>query len=327
MPGGGSAGPNDIHPVVDPVSLNVGRGMIFRGGADDSGTFDLRAAFYHGAALQTRQTSLGFRVVCAASAPDSPPAVAPPPDVSALWMWAAGIRPKDPVLVSRATEYAIRAGHEQARHLRFAEAETSFTRAVELRPGDIVTWYFVAALRLHLGDMTGYQAACKAMLEISTDAEVDSTSERTAKAMLLDRTLKPSEKLDDATEQAAKAVRLGGESPNLGWFVLTEGMAAYRAGKYADAVEILKKTRINAHPAQCLTDLFLAMAQHRSGQTAEARQTLDGAFAIIRGEAPANSADWGEGWIDWLGCRIAMSEAESVLATPAATQPVKAGKP
>jgi tetratricopeptide (TPR) repeat protein len=226
--------------------------------------------------------------------------------------------------VKRGVEYAIRTGHARGSRLRWREAADLFTRATELQPNDPVLLFYVAALRLQLGDADAYRAACRQLLAyaMGPGSNRPDYTERAAKAMLLDPDLKPGVELY-ATQQAMRSVELGVGSGLEGWLHLVEGMARYRQRKYDPAVAALKTSQAelkDAPAGRLLAEFVLAMAQHRAGDVAAARSTYDAAAALMPADLGADpNADWGPFWIDWLDASIAQREAKQVLGvTPAA---------
>jgi tetratricopeptide (TPR) repeat protein len=76
-----------------------------------------------------------------------------------------------------------------------------------------------------------------------------------------------------AVSLARKAVAL---APNEAVFLNTLGIALYRAGRYADAVDTLEQNLAASRGKFAAYDLFfLAMARHRLGQTVQARDSFD----------------------------------------------------
>ncbi len=67
-------------------------------------------------------------------------------------------------------------------------------------------------------------------------------------------------------------------APNNGLYLNTLGVAQYRSGRYSDAVTTLMRSdQLNAQPlggSEPADLAFLALAQHRLGQTEKARDTL-----------------------------------------------------
>jgi tetratricopeptide (TPR) repeat protein len=87
-----------------------------------------------------------------------------------------------------------------------------------------------------------------------------------------------------AVEIAQHAVDAGPNSGNLN----TLGVAMYRVGRYADAVEALLKSEENEVPSSAYNEVFLAMAHFRLGNRVEARRWFDKAVEIMDKSSPQN---------------------------------------
>jgi tetratricopeptide (TPR) repeat protein len=99
--------------------------------------------------------------------------------------------------------------------------------------------------------------------------------------------------------------------------VLARGLADYREGQYARAVERLKSLAPDPEGIHrdTTTYLVLGMAHQRLGQAAEARQALDRARAILEQKYPKpDRGDLFPGdWQEWLRCQILRREAEALI--------------
>jgi tetratricopeptide (TPR) repeat protein len=110
-----------------------------------------------------------------------------------------------------------------------------------------------------------------------------------------------------AVSLAKKAVAL---APSQASFHNTLGIALYRTGRYADAVAALKQSLAASRGKSAAYDLFfLAMAQHRLGQTVQARDLFDRAVRWW-GEQKQLPEPYAE---ELAGFR---AEADAVLACP-----------
>jgi Flp pilus assembly protein TadD len=107
-------------------------------------------------------------------------------------------------------------------------------------------------------------------------------------------------------------------------------MAQYRAGQYQPAVRRLRESLLG-HPdwaGRAIGYPVLAMAHHRLGQTAEARQALDAAAEAIDGwtrdryqnqgeehwiHHRGATAYWPIAWWDWLECQLYFREAKVLI--------------
>jgi len=125
----------------------------------------------------------------------------------------------------------------------------------------------------------------------------------------LDANLKPGPELY-AVEQATRSVELGEKSGLRGWFYLVDGMARYRQGKFAPAIEVLRNAQNElklAVPGRLLTEFFIAMAQYRSGDVNGARATYDAAAAFMPRRLDTEpNANW-----EWVGSTGSMPASPS----------------
>ena len=111
-----------------------------------------------------------------------------------------------------------------------------------------------------------------------------------------------------ATRMAALSVAL---SPGEQLSLNTLGVALYRAGRFAEAIETLGKSLEAGHGQYDAFDLFfLAMAHHRLGHREEARSALDRAIEWLTHPGTLAGDQAGE-------LAAFRAEAEAVLAGPA----------
>jgi Flp pilus assembly protein TadD len=100
-------------------------------------------------------------------------------------------------------------------------------------------------------------------------------------------------------------------------FLVTKGMADYRAGDFANAIDRINQG-LSLGPAPWYwfsrdlvgtAHVFLAMAHKRLGHAEQARQALHQATPLA---APRNSRSGGD-WYDWIRLHFAYQEAERLL--------------
>jgi tetratricopeptide (TPR) repeat protein len=100
------------------------------------------------------------------------------------------------------------------------------------------------------------------------------------------------------------------------FFQFAKGLAEYRQGHYARAVECLQK--VADTPGRDFRDaeayLALAMAQMKSGKPAEARAALTRGEAIVASSMPSlENRDLGGSWTDWIIAHALKKEAQAVV--------------
>ncbi|HJT77073.1 MAG TPA: tetratricopeptide repeat protein, partial [Gemmataceae bacterium] len=209
-----------------------------------------------------------------------------------------------------------------ARFGRWDKADAAYRRGLELDPSDHMRWVRAAVLQLYTGDVEGYRRTRRAMLERFGTTDKPEIAERTAKVWLL---------LPDSAADIGPVLKLadravaGNEKHRYYWyFMLCQGLAAYRAGRYPAAAEWLKRAPPGAHrpgheeifaPHDAMAFAVLSLAQHGLGREAEARAALGEARDILAKwlPDPGKGRPFEDNWQDWLQCRILCREAEALL--------------
>jgi serine/threonine protein kinase/tetratricopeptide (TPR) repeat protein len=200
-------------------------------------------------------------------------------------------------------------------------AAADFAREFQLREPDTSTrWFQLALLSVHLGDQEGCRQVCRGM-RVRFGGTVNSTVEdNLIRACVLDP-----DPGDDSAARAELAHRLVAGDPTFFHLYLL-GIAEYRAGRHEEAVRRLQEA-LKAYPAWPMPYPVLAMARHRLGQAAEARQALESAERVLdqwtreRYEKQEDSwfnhlgatAFWPVGWWDYLECQHYYREAKLLI--------------
>jgi WD40 repeat protein len=126
-------------------------------------------------------------------------------------------------------------------------------------------------------------------------------------AWLLAKAPLPHRRGDEAVAHARRAVELAPDQP---MYLNTHGVALYRAGRFAEAVSVLERSLAAGIGNLDGFDLFfLAMAHHRLGHGAAARECFDRALAWARENPPFPQYA--------RELRTFRDEARAVLAGPA----------
>jgi tetratricopeptide (TPR) repeat protein len=242
--------------------------------------------------------------------------------------------PNDPMIL------AVR-GEALARLGQFEPALRDYDRAIELDASRATCWVQRACLHLFLDHREPYREQCVQMLRHFGDAVDPDVGDRVAMTCLL----APEPQTEPRV--IARLIGLGASrtDPALRpWADQTRGVAQYRAGDSAAAVETLTRSRAGFTQGQWhAADFYLAMAHHRLGQAGEARACLDQGVARTRstfvtaeagdavggtgaaGAIPVDAAGWRVGadvsrlsgsLEDWLTCQIARREAEGLIGNP-----------
>jgi WD40 repeat protein len=225
----------------------------------------------------------------------------------------ARLRPKDSQLWLASVNY-------HAARRQWARVATALAKVVELDPTNHLNWYHLAAVYLELGDKEGYRRVCREMLERFGKSDRREIADRVAKTCLL---------ATDAGVDRAHVVKvadsaLAAKAPHalLKWFHLTRGMADYRQGEFARAVDRL---RLSLSPGtevayrDSTAYLLLAMAQQRLGRVKDARESMARARVVAEERFPKVDRGQllGADWSDWLRFQIVRREAEELVKPPA----------
>jgi tetratricopeptide (TPR) repeat protein len=225
------------------------------------------------------------------------------------------------VLAARAQAYA-RLG-------RFPEALADYTRTLELDPSDHFRWFELGGLLARLGEREKFARHCRLALERFGGTSDRTVAERMAKMIASVPAELSGVDPQRAVDLADRAIADGAAHLDMKWFVLTKGIAEYRAGHFESAAVWLRKANERRPGWRAVqAGFYLAMALHRLGRQEEA-------LAVLRETSAAMDADdlklgWTElghehhhltfGWID-LGheyvsvCfgELARREAEELL--------------
>jgi tetratricopeptide (TPR) repeat protein len=186
---------------------------------------------------------------------------------------------------------------------------------VILHPEEYWSWFQLAPLLIVSGDLAGYRQHREAMLARFGATADPLTGERIAKACLL--LPMTGEDLTTASRMADTAVTVGKDHRFLASFQLAKGLAEYRQGRFASALEWTEKALAKAgnndqRDAQCY--VVLAIAHHRSSQTNEALVALGKAVEIVEPKPPRiESGDLTDEWPHRLISQILLREAKTLI--------------
>ncbi len=221
-------------------------------------------------------------------------------DPSSVRPLAIVARENAELLRKRGQAFATRGSWEQA--------AADFSRALELEPDDHLLWYRAVVLQAHLGNKEAYRRLGQQMLERFGGTSDFNIAVRTIKTcLLLPGVLDDQPQLRELIER--EVTRQPGER-GMAWLCLARGLAAYRAGRPAEAADWLTKgLGKNPNPyAEASAHFVLAMCQQQQRQTEAARGSLDRAKALTARLTK-------ESWQDWLINDMLGREAESLIGS------------
>jgi serine/threonine protein kinase/tetratricopeptide (TPR) repeat protein len=210
-----------------------------------------------------------------------------------------------------------------ARTGNWQSAVDDFSKLVKLEPDNHEGYYSLAPLLVQKGDVASYRNLCGRILTHFGAITNDSSMAHRMWRVCL---LLPSSSVEQKTAAALAdaSVPLGMDTINEPWCLFAKGLADYRRGQYASAVEWIHKVqeqrvrpgqgRRRYLAAQCCT--LLAMARHQLNQPAEAEAELSEAAKIIQKEMPKlEGVDLTGNWREWLLTYALMHEATSLIQT------------
>jgi eukaryotic-like serine/threonine-protein kinase len=204
-------------------------------------------------------------------------------------------------------------------------AAADFAEENALREPDATTrWYRHALLRLYVGDDEGYRKVCQTMHDRFSGTLLEDFAGEVIRTCIL--APGPDADLASVVDLAQNALA---DHPGSWYWLYLLGMAQYRAGQYELAVHRLRASLLG-YPdgaTRAMSYPVLAMAHHRLGQTAEAREALDAAAEAIdrwtqdryqfqEGHYYTHhgaTAHWPITWSDWLECQHYYREAKVLI--------------
>ena len=172
-------------------------------------------------------------------------------------------------------------------------------------PADPAGWYSYPELCLFLGEEEAYRRARRALLARFRDSTDPVVAARTSQACLLGPAA--GEELRQAVALADSAMAARDPSATRGYphRLFAKGLADYRQGRFKEAIAVMGEAA--ARVLGPSPRLVVALAQHRGGQTEQARKTL--AAAVASYDWDAVQADLLEDWV----AHVLRREAEALI--------------
>jgi tetratricopeptide (TPR) repeat protein len=213
----------------------------------------------------------------------------------------------------------VQSAERLARQESWAQARDAYAQALadpefdwdpwQLRPGFVVQQ--MAAAFLLAGDEARHRDLCRTLLDRPHEHLSLTMQERNAWACLIKMDHFP----PDLKARALAAIRQtcqGAETENSSWAWLICGLAAYREGRYDDALSALDRAQFGGDmPATARLLLCRAMACQQAGRTDDATAALQEAEAAFARTTPQSSGWWNSGFY-----QIALKELRARMATP-----------
>ncbi|HXJ60719.1 MAG TPA: tetratricopeptide repeat protein [Verrucomicrobiae bacterium] len=202
-----------------------------------------------------------------------------------------------------------------ARQGQWKEAETNFARAIELEPGHHQPYPFLGLVLVQNTNLAAYREHCRRSVERFKTTANPVIAERIAKLCLI---LPGSgADLETVAKLADTAANVGTNHEWIGWFNFSKGLAEYRQGHFANAIEWAQKALAKAGEdlsRDVVTYIVLAMAQHQLKQTDESRANLAKGLQLADAKLPKLiTGDLGDGWDDVVLAWTLMREAKLLV--------------
>ena len=174
----------------------------------------------------------------------------------------------------------------------------NFTRSVTADPTNYFAYPYLGPLLVQAGDLAAYRTLCERALSQFGETADPTTAEQIAKyCMMLPP---PATSLKRLAKLADSALAAGPTNTAPAHYEFVKGLAEYRQGHFAGALEWLRKSAeqegVPARAAQAYA--AMAMAEYQLGQTNAARAALTQGIKIAETElAKSGRIDWNDGLI------------------------------
>jgi len=194
-----------------------------------------------------------------------------------------------------------------------------FTRSVTCDPTNEFAYHYLAPLLVSTGDLDAYHSLCERALSQFSASTDPAVAEQIAKDCLM---LPPPEaNLATLAKMADIAVAAGPNDSKWPYYAFAKGLAEYRQGHFAGAVEWLGKVPASEEVPARTAQMYAtrAMAEFQSGQTNAARASLAETAKIAETKlTQPGRIDWN----DQLIAQFLLKEAKALISDA----PASAGK-
>jgi thiol-disulfide isomerase/thioredoxin/tetratricopeptide (TPR) repeat protein len=211
---------------------------------------------------------------------------------------------------------------------RFQDAADDLGRVIASDPTDHYNWFMRAPLLVQSGQLAEYRNHCKAALERFGATTNELIADRIAKICLEAPSAVDSDGLALAGDMAERAITLGKDSRWFYWFQFNKGLAKYRQGHFASAIEWADLAQKKAAQVRtgdqdiCEAEACFvsAMAHYQLRQADEGRAAFARGRQIVQTSLPKlDGGDLGVAWYDVLMAYILMRETGDLINGAAET--------
>jgi tetratricopeptide (TPR) repeat protein len=189
----------------------------------------------------------------------------------------------------------------------------TFNRSVAADPTNHYAYHYLAPLLVQTGELGAYRTVCERALSQFEGTTDPTVAERLAKDCLM--LPPPAGSLERLAKLADNAVAAGPTTSSWPYYMFVKGLAEYRLGHSAGALEWLRKVAaqegVPARTAQA--QATMAMAEYQLGQTNAARTALAQGITIAETElAKPGRLDWN----DTIIAQTLLHEAQGLIVGP-----------
>ena len=192
----------------------------------------------------------------------------------------------------------------------WAAAIRNFKRSVTADPTNHYAYHYLAPLLVQTGDLAAYRANCERALSEFGKTTDPVVAERIAKDCLI--VPPPPTNLPTLAAMADTAVAAGPHDQAWPYYAFVKGLAGYRQGDFAGALEWLQKVAPDEGVPTRTVQAYAttAMAEYRLGQTNAARAALaEGTKLAETKLTQPNRIDWN----DQLIAQFLLREAQELI--------------
>ncbi len=201
-------------------------------------------------------------------------------------------------------------GEVYGRRGDWAGAIRNFTRSVTADPTNHWPYDYLAPLLVQTGDWGAYRKHCERALSQFGETGDPAVAERIAKDCLM--LAPPTASLERLVKMADRAVAAGPNDSSWPYYAFVKGLAEYRAGHFAGALEWLQKVAPDEGVPTRTVQAYatMAMTEYQLGQTNAARATLAEGIKMAEAKlAQPGRIDWN----DQLIAQFLVREAQGLI--------------
>jgi hypothetical protein len=210
------------------------------------------------------------------------------------------------------------AGEKHARHARWLQAVTNFSKVVAIVPADFEGYHLLAPVLAAAGKPNLYRIHCEHILRaFGSTSEPLTAAHIVEDALLLPSAGFPPQAVVGLVE---KAIAAGTNQQHWGEIQIAKAFAEYRLGHYKEALTWARDARGDLDRyASAKRHLVLALARHQLDRAEDAAASLADARQTIKKLPKITDDGLGDQWNDWIIVDLLRREAETLIQGPKST--------